>query len=162
MSKAEIKQFEVLYAQYQAMVYQLCLGFTKGEEDIAKDVSQEVFIHVWNGLAKFKGNSTYKTWIYRITVNTCLLSLRMEKRLQVEAIDGKEVAAEAAPEVDPNYKVLYSAIGKLNEVDRVLVMLLLDELSYDEIADVLGLQLGNLRVKIHRVKERLKKIIDNG
>jgi len=72
MKKSRTKLFETIYHQHEPMVLQMCLGFVKGDNDIANDLLQEVFISVWKNLEKFKGASTYKTWIYRITVNTCL------------------------------------------------------------------------------------------
>ena len=68
--------FESLHLQYYAMVLQMSLGYMKGDSELARDMAQEVFINIWNALAKFKGESSYKTWIYRITVNTCLLYIR--------------------------------------------------------------------------------------
>ena len=80
MKNSRTEHFETIYHQHQPMVLQMCLGFVKGDKDIANDLLQEVFISVWNNLEKFKGASTYKTWIYRITVNTCLQYIKNEKK----------------------------------------------------------------------------------
>lgn len=145
------------------MVLQVCLGFIKGDIDKAKDLSQDIFINVWNYLDKFKGNSNYKTWIYRITVNTCLKSIRENKgkeKLPIQAVD--QMPLEAADDIQENdHKALYLAIGQLNEVDRLIIMMVLDEVDYDEIAKIMGIEPGNLRVKIHRIKKNLKKILEH-
>ena len=72
--------FENLYEQYKPMVLQLCLGYAKGNMALAKDLTQDVFINVWHALSAFQGKSTYKTWIYRITANTCLTYIKKSKK----------------------------------------------------------------------------------
>ncbi len=153
-------QFDEVHKKYQGMVLQLCLGYSKGEIDSAKDLSQDVFVNVWNALPKFEGKSSYKTWIYRITVNTCLMQLRNLKKMQIESIEYKHLNDKSTSE-DHNYNTLYTAIGALKEVDRLLIMLMLDDLTYEEIAEIMGINQVNLRVKIHRVKEKLKNIMKN-
>ncbi|MFT4739882.1 MAG: RNA polymerase sigma factor (sigma-70 family) [Marivirga sp.] len=155
-------QFDELHRKYHPMVLQLCMGYSKGAEAIAKDLSQDVFINIWHALPAFEKRSSFKTWIYRITVNTCLMQIRKDKKMSTEQIGDQHMLPVNIEEVDKSYGSLYAAIGKLTEVDRLLMMLLLDELSYDEIAEVMGIKAVNLRVKIYRVKERLKKILANG
>ena len=88
MSKVSNKLlFNKLYEQYYPMVQQMCLGYLKGDIDLAKDLAQEVFICIWNALDSFREKSKYKTWIYRITVNTCLKYLRYRKQLVNISID---------------------------------------------------------------------------
>ncbi|MFC2186300.1 RNA polymerase sigma factor [Peijinzhouia sedimentorum] len=153
--------FEELHKQYQPMVMQLCLGFVKGEIDQAKDLSQEIFINVWNALEKFEGKSSYKTWIYRISINTCLLHIRKHKKAINIPLEKVSVELQNSTEVDKNYASLYQAIGKLGEIDRLTIMLVLDELSYDEIAEIMGINPTNLRVKIHRIKKKLKELLQD-
>lgn len=153
--------FESLHTDHQAMVRQMCTGFMKGNKELAADLTQEVFINVWRSLEKFKGVSTHKTWIYRITVNTCLKYLRDHKQKGQVAIE-QDHASIPEPESTTDHKPLYRAIGELKEVDRLIIMMVLDELEYEEIAQVMGLSEGNLRVKIHRIKKELKKKLQNG
>ena len=150
--------FESLHAQYHPMVRTMCMGFMKGDSDIAHDLSQEVFINVWNAIDKFRGDASYKTWIYRITVNTCLQFLRKEKKQQRISLAVIEPRADEGGIAD--HKELYDAIGQLNEIDRLIIMMVLDELEYEEIAKVVGISAVNLRVKIHRIKSRLKNILE--
>lgn len=150
---------EDLHRQYYPMVFNICMGFLKGDADQAKDLSQEVFINAWNALAGFRKDASYKTWLYRITVNSCLQYLRKEKNKQKLGIETIEETIEESPKGD--YQPLYNAIGQLSEIDRLVIMMVLDEVDYDEIAQVFGLNSVNLRVKIHRIKARLKKIMEN-
>lgn len=144
------------------MVLQMCRGYMKGHEELAKDLAQEVFINVWNALPGFKGNSTYKTWIYRITVNSCLNYLRNKKEqanIPIETIEQNHTD-ESQP-LESEIAKLYSAIGLLPEIDRLIIMMVLNEIDYDEIAQVMGLSSGNLRVRIHRIKKNLKNHLNN-
>ena len=163
MSKKNQQLFETVYRQCYPMVLQMCLGFVKGNSDLANDLSQEVFINIWNALDKFEGKSTPKTWVYRITVNTCLQYLRKEKnktKLSIEKVE--QVLIDESKEIDHQQNQhLYRAIGQLEELDRLLIMMVLEEQDYDTIAEVLGITPTNVRVKIHRIKKRLKKILDH-
>lgn len=150
--------FETLHAQYQPMVRTMCMGFVKGDFDVANDLSQEVFINVWSAIEKFRGDASYKTWIYRITVNTCLQYLRKEKSKQRVSL--RAVESSLPTETARDDKELYDAIGQLSEIDRLIIMMVLDELAYEEIAKVVGIRPVNLRVKIHRIKSRLKNILE--
>jgi len=155
------ERFEQLHEEYHPMVHQMCLGFVKGDTDIAKDLTQEVFINTWSAFGKFKGASSYKTWIYRITVNTCLKYVRGQKTKQHVTLEDKhDHGAEHTMELP--HQELYEAIGKLNEVDRLIIMMVLDELDYNDIAEVVGINEGTLRVKIHRIKKNLKKLMNHG
>lgn len=163
MSKKQ-QLFEDIYKDSYPMVLQMCLGYMKGDMDLAKDLSQEVCINIWNSLDDFRGKSSYKTWIYRITVNTCLQYIRKEKKAKKVAIDQMLHAIPQEPyEIDSTKsKSLYLAIGKLVEVDRLLIMMVLDGQDYDSISEIMGIQPTNVRVKIHRIKKRLKKILEHG
>lgn len=143
------------------MVYALCLGYMKGEQVLAQDLTQEVFIQVWRALPKFRNEASPKTWIYRICVNTCLLHIRNHKKHNLQSIDEQHANLTHQADANDKYEELYQAIGQLNDVDRIVIMLVLDEMKYDEIAEVTGIKEGNLRVKIHRIKQRLNELMNN-
>lgn len=161
-SRAHKIQFEELYQQYLPMVLQMCRGYMKGHDELAKDLAQEVFINVWNALPGFQGKSTYKTWIYRITVNSCLSYLRNKKHqatIPIETVAQNH--SDETHEKELEIETLYVAIGRLPEIDRLIIMMVLNEIDYEEIADVMGLSSGNLRVRIHRIKKNLKNYLNN-
>ena len=154
--------FEQLYSQYYGMVLHLCTGFMQGHRDTAHDLAQEVFVNTWQALGSFANKATHKTWLYRITVNTCLQAIRKEKSRPQQPLAETDLAAaaEAPAQAEANpHQPLYRAIGQLQAVDRLVVMLVLDGLAYDEIARITGITEGNLRVKVHRIKQRLKKLM---
>jgi RNA polymerase sigma-70 factor (ECF subfamily) len=155
--------FQSLHQQYEAMVQQLCLGFMKGDKEQAKDIAQEVFVNVWNAMDQFKGEASYKTWIYRITVNTCLLQIRSDKTKS--AISLPSELSETPPNEsfengEAKYDALYKAIGQLPVLERFIIMMVLEELEYDEIAAIVGINSINLRVKIHRIKKKMKQLLN--
>lgn len=140
------------------MVHQMCMGFLKGDKYVAADLTQEVFINIWRSLDKFRGASSYKTWIYRIAMNTCLKYIRDHKAKQHFTIE-ENISIATENQITDQHQALYQAIGKLNKVDRLIIMMVLDDLDYREIAEVVGISEGNLRVKIHRIKKTLKSLI---
>ncbi|CAM1343115.1 RNA polymerase sigma factor [Tenacibaculum amylolyticum] len=162
MKQNKNQNFETIYRQYHPMVLQMCLGFVKGDKDTANDLAQEVFISVWKNLAKFRADASYKTWIYRITVNTCLQYVKKDSKVtKVSATALESETNEAAETTNENIQNLYEAIGKLEKLDRLIIMMVLENQDYDSIAEVIGIKPTNLRVKIHRIKKRLEKILKN-
>ncbi len=155
--------FQNLHAQYFSMVLNLCRGFMKGDRDQAHDLAQDVFINIWNALPGYRAEASYKTWIYRITVNTCLLQIRKDKNKIKVPLETVTVEAEtdSTSHAQENENILYRAIGQLEEVDRLMMMMVLDEIEYEEIARIMGVTENNLRVKIHRIKTKLKTLIED-
>ncbi len=152
------KQFKDIYSNYSQKVHRLCLGYT-GDSMQADDLLQEVFIKVWENLEKFRGESQISTWIYRITANTCLLYLRSNKKqTKVELEKTALKMSEETIDTENQIQLLYKCISELNEADRLIITLLLEEVPYSEIAEVISISEGNLRVKIHRIKQQLNSI----
>ena len=130
----------------------------KGDTELAGDMVQEVFIKVWERHDFFKNECQVSTWIYRITVNVCLTEIRRQKNYihRINRLDpvGESQAERMLEETD----ILNRCIARLNEPDRVLALLILEDLSQRDIAQILGLSEVNARVRIHRLKEKLKMI----
>jgi RNA polymerase sigma factor (sigma-70 family) len=163
MNQDHLLVYEKIYTQYYSMVLNLCRGFMKGDRDLADDLTQDVFINVWNALPGYRADASYKTWIYRIAVNTCLLQIRKEKnkvRVPIEAAI-HTTESEGHSDSAENEKILYKAIGRLDEVERLMIMMVLEEVEYEEIARIMGITENNLRVKIHRIKAKLKSLIED-
>lgn len=154
--------FESLHHQYFPMVMQMCLGYMKGDTELAKDMVQEVFINTWKALDGFKQQSSYKTWIYRITVNTCLLHIRKNKNQRSTEMNDmvQHVPDEPGDLKESQHQALYRAIGELPELDRLIIMLMLEELEYEEIAIITGISAVNLRVKIHRIRKKMRELLN--
>lgn len=151
--------FEQLYAENSKRVFHLCYGYT-GDRDSANDLMQETFIKVWKNLDGFRNQSQLSTWIYRIAVNTCLSYLRTAKRKATEELNEQLVENYTEEVSDKNEQValLYKSISELEEHERIIITMVLDEVPYPEIAEIAGISEGNLRVKIHRIKHKLTEI----
>jgi RNA polymerase sigma factor (sigma-70 family) len=150
--------FKEIYKTYSPKVHRLCLGYT-GNAMEADDLLQEVFIKAWQNLDKFRGDSQVSTWIYRIAVNTCLYHLRSLKNKKSVDIDISMIRKEdEVNDKEQQIQLLYKCISELSESDRLIITLLLEEVPYGEIAAVTEISEGNLRVKIHRIKQQLSTI----
>lgn len=151
--------FKKLFEENSKRVFNLCYGYT-GDADVANDLMQETFIKVWQNLDKFRNQSQLSTWIYRIGVNTCLSHLRSAKRKPTEELNDYiiENHTEEVSEKSEQIAALYRAIAQLEENERIIITMVLEEIPYAEIAEVSGISEGNLRVRIHRIKHKLTEI----
>jgi len=152
--------FTSLYDAYWEKIVKLCLAYT-GDFEQAKDLAQESFLKAWNNLESFKEESSAGTWLYRIAVNTCLVHLRTAKRMpSVELTEVKEFQLSSSAEDFEKIKLLYTVISKLPEIERLIITLVLEEVPYEEIGDILNISQGNLRVRIHRAKQTLTELFN--
>lgn len=150
--------FKDIYSKFSPKVHRLCLGYT-GNAMLADDLLQETFIKVWQNFDTFRGDSQISTWVYRIAVNTCLYYIRSQKNKTTTSLDQINIFKEDEPDYEEQQvQVLYTCISKLVESDRLIITLLLEEVTYTEIAQITGVSEGNLRVKIHRIKQQLTKL----
>ncbi len=147
---------------YAAIIIKICRAYTHNQTDF-EDYYQEVCLQIWKSRNNFKGKSEWSTWIYKLSLNVCL-TLQKKKKLSTKPLADTEVAllkADSEPHrKDDNFTALYSAIRQLSEVDRAVILLYLEEKSYQEIAEVLGTNATNIGVRINRIKKRLKKILN--
>lgn len=151
--------FKEIFTRNSKKIYHLCYGYT-GDSDSANDLMQETFMKVWQNLDKFRNQAMISTWIYRIAVNTCLSWLRQEKRLAKNELTDNiiENKVEEFSEKNEQVALLYKCISQLEETERIIISMVLDEMPYAEIAEISGVSEGNLRVKIHRIKHKLTEI----
>nr|WP_320117669.1 RNA polymerase sigma factor [uncultured Marinifilum sp.] len=155
--------FNTLYKENYQKVYRLCLSYVSGNEALADDLSQEVFVKIWQNLHQFRNDSQLSTWIYRITANTCLMHLRKIKNQQEKfTTDIPDIVNDDVDdEKDEKLKMLRACIRKLNEMGKILISLVLEEVPQKEIAETVGLTNENVRVQIHRNKGKLFKCMSS-
>ena len=143
------------------MLHKVCNIYCHSELD-RQDMFQEIVIQLWRAYPNFRGESKFSTWLYRIALNTAISDLRkQQRRVKVSYPENVpfDVSAEAFnTEEEDQLKQLYKAISQLGEIERALVMLYLEDRSYEEMEDILGINQNNLRVKMNRVKEKLRKL----
>jgi len=145
--------FDAIYQTYWQKIYRLCLGYVN-DHAMAQDLAQETFIIVWKQLGTFRQESSIGTWIFRIATNTCLRQLERGKRA-IHTDLPIDLPTLEAPDAEEQIQLLYKSIGELPEIDRIIISLELEDVKQAEIAAIVGLSETNVRVKIHRIKERL-------
>lgn len=156
------QKFKKVYEESKDKVYRLCLGFMGNKTD-ADDLFQEVLIKVWSNLETFRNESNIDTWIYRITTNTALLTLNRKTKLNKKEIEYQpnipnyEIENLNSTDKEQEVKKLYKAISSLKEIDRIIIGLLLESCSYDDISNITGLKISNVGVRINRIKKTLGK-----
>lgn len=147
---------------YASIIIKICRAYSNTQEDF-EDYYQEVCLQIWRSRNNFSGKSTWSTWIYRLALNVCLTLLKKNKK------QGQYFSSDALPEEvientpafeQESLNQLYQAIKKLSEIDRAVILLYLEEKSYQEIASIIGTNPNNIGVRIKRIKERLKKILN--
>jgi len=162
-------KFATAIEEHRDALYRVCCAYVREEAD-RQDIYQEVLIRVWKSLDAFRGQANLGTWLYRVAVNTCLGWLRREKRrsqMLQRACKEQQVVAASSGEPLPaagkdDLQQLYSRVAELPPVDRLLVSLYLEEMTTLEMAEVLGISEGNVRVKLHRIKNQLQAMWEKG
>ena len=148
---------------YAGIIIKICRAYTNSQEDF-EDFYQEVCLQIWRSKDNFQEKSKWSTWIYRISLNVCLTLLQSKKKRKDQEEISEQLPEIAHEEIqsfsDDNLKQLYIAIRKLSEVYRAVILLHLEDKSYQEIAEILGTNQNNIGVRINRIKERLKKLLD--
>ncbi|MCQ2374794.1 MAG: RNA polymerase sigma factor [Salinivirgaceae bacterium] len=149
------KLFENLVRENRSTIYTVCYMFSKDANEVA-DLFQEVLINIWKGIDRFEGRSNVKTWIYRISLNTCISFDRKRKKATK-----LEMSANFFTETDNDSRqveLLHKRISILQPFDRAIVLLWLESISYDEIGAIVGISAKNVAVRLTRIREQLKNM----
>jgi RNA polymerase sigma-70 factor (ECF subfamily) len=157
------KQFVSQLDEHQNIIHKVCRVYTNNS-DAHKDLFQEVTIQLWKAYPKFRGDSKFSTWMYRVALNTAITLYRKSKR-QIQTNDISDFhykleSSEYDSEADDQMKLLYKAIHQLSDVEKALILLYLEDKPYREIAETMGLSEVNARVKVNRIKTKLKTILN--
>ena len=146
---------------HAGIIIKICRAYTNTQEDF-EDYYQEVCLQIWKSKDNFREQSEWSTWVYRLSLNVCLTLLKKNKiNHQYFASDSlpDEATEDSHAFADESLNQLYGAIRQLSEVDRGVILLYLEEKSYQQIADIIGTNPNNIGVRIKRIKGRLKKIL---
>ena len=148
---------------FAGIIIKICKAYTNSQEDF-EDYYQEVCLQIWRSKDNFREQCKWSTWVYRVSLNVCLTLLKKEKRngqtYFTSDVLPDVVTTENRAFEDESLNQLYIAIRHLSEVDRAVILLYLEEKPYQEIADILDTNASNIAVRVGRIKERLKKILD--
>ena len=151
-------QFTKMVKEYRKTIYTVCYFYSKDSEEV-NDLYQEILINLWKGFEKFRGESSLKTWIWRVSLNTCN-NLERKKKSNVQTIP-LSIDIDLYNDDDVQSKqiqMLYDRINRLDVFDRAIILLWLENMNYQDIADVVGISLSNVTTRLFRIKEQLKSM----
>lgn len=162
------EQFIKTIDEHKKIIYKIVTSYCQNKED-RKDLEQEIIIQLWNSFDKYNSDYKYSTWMYRIALNVAISFYRKEKKWAIKSdyynessiFKIEEDTNEEQTELDYHLKLLQKFIHNLNELNRALMLLYLEEKSYEEIAEILGITKTNVATKISRIKLKLKKEFQN-
>lgn len=165
MNKNTEIEFAQLLEQHQNILHKICKLYTV-DIDSHKDLFQEIVIQIWKAYPKFRGEAKFTTWAYRIGLNTAISLYRGSKR-KITTVDWDNSLQnikyeEYNAEEENQLKQLYAAVRQLNDIEKALVYMYLEDKDYTEISETLGISEVNARVKMNRIKTKLKEIIAKG
>ncbi|NUY82497.1 sigma-70 family RNA polymerase sigma factor [Flavobacterium sp. MAH-1] len=163
MSDALEQDFVRQLRENQNIIHKICRLYTSGE-DAHKDLFQEITIQLWKAYPKFRGDAKFSTWAYRVALNTAITLYR--KSTRSVATTEYDSSRHFIRQEDYNYeeeeqiKLMYQAVYQLNDIEKALVFMYLEDKDYAEISETLGISEVNARVKMNRIKTKLKKILN--
>lgn len=161
MSQAKQSESEFLQKihKHQGILHKVCLVYSKTQED-RKDLYQEITLQLWKSYSSFKSESAFSTWMYRVALNTAL-NMTRKPQLFLESEKSNDLMddIEYSMDLSEDIKMLYQAISLLGKAEKAIILLWLEEQSYEEIAETVGITVKNVSVKLVRIKAKLASII---
>ncbi|MBO4659626.1 MAG: RNA polymerase sigma factor [Prevotella sp.] len=151
------KQFAQTITDNKSTIYTVCYMFSKDADEV-NDLFQETLVNLWRGFDGFENRSDIKTWIYRVALNTCISIDRKKKRSQAVALTMDINLFEDRDKDTQQVDLLHQRISRLKPFDRAIVLLWLENLSYEEIGQIVGISTKNVSVRLFRIKEQLKQM----
>ena len=149
-------QFTRMVKEYRKTIYTVCYFFSKDTEEV-NDLYQEILINLWKGFPNYRGESSLKTWIWRVSLNTCSNQERKKKSrirtvplsIDIDLYNDEDAGSR-------QIQMLYDRINRLDIFDRAIILLWLENMTYQDIADVVGISVSNVTTRLFRIKEQLK------
>ena len=151
-------QFTRMVKEYRKTIYTVCYFFSKDTEEV-NDLYQEILINLWKGFPNYRGESSLKTWIWRVSLNTCSNQERKKKSrirtvplsIDIDLYNDEDAGSR-------QIQMLYDRINRLDVFDRAIILLWLENMTYQDIADVVGISVSNITTRLFRIKEQLKSM----
>ena len=157
-------KFLELVNQNKGILYRISRLYGETEAD-REDLFQEIILNLWKGFASFRNESKFSTWMYRIALNTCITAYRKSSKkfstLSVQEKHNQIADKHDNPDYHEEISLLYLAISKLDKLEKAIIILYLEERSYEEIAEITGITPNHAGVKISRIKSKLKQFLNN-
>jgi RNA polymerase sigma-70 factor (ECF subfamily) len=156
------KEFIELVNNNRALIFKVCNLYCRDDE-IRRDLFQEVVLQLWKSYPGFRKESANSTWIYRVALNTAISNFRREskkpEKKSLSFIEFEIPDMSAPTDETENRNMLHLAIEKLTEIEKAIIMLYLDEKSYEEMSEIIGISISNVGVRLNRIKNKLSKLI---
>lgn len=162
MAGEQERYFVNLVNEHQGLIHKVC-NLYESDRDARNDLFQEIVLQLWKSFHTFRGDAKITTWMYRIALNTAISGLRKQKRgLQTEDLNERHfnLSETSTDDHEENLQKLQWSIRQLSEIERAIIMMALDEVSYDEIAETIGITQNNVRVRMNRIREKLRKLMN--
>ena len=153
------QQFAQTVKEHKGTIYTVCYMFSKDADEV-NDLFQEVLVNLWKGFEGFEHRSDIRTWIYRVALNTCISLDRKKRRAATAQVSMDINLFEDSDEDTRQVDMLHKRISKLQPFDRAIVLLWLENLSYEEIGQIVGITTKNVSVRLYRIREQLKSMND--
>lgn len=157
------ENFISLINKHQGLIHKICIMY-ESDPDVRNDLFQEIVFQLWKSFSSFRGEAKITTWMYRIALNTAISGFRKQTR-NVKTEDLKEmhfnISESWGDDREEDIQRLQWAIRQLSEIERAMIMMALEEVPYDEIAETIGITQNNVRVRMNRIREKLKKLMCN-
>ena len=157
--KPNKKAFSERIDKHQAIIHKVCMVYANGRAN-REDLFQEICLQLWKSYPNFRGDAQFTTWMYRVALNTAISNVRKEKKhLPFEPLRDTYGMMEDNAKEKEKVSLLYHAISKLNQIDKALILLWLEEKNYEEIASIMGISKKNVSVKLVRIKRKLEELV---
>jgi RNA polymerase sigma-70 factor (ECF subfamily) len=162
LAVSEEQRFIKLIKEHQGLIYKVCIMY-EHDPDVRNDLFQEIVLQLWKSFSTFRGEAKITTWMYRIALNTAISGYRKQTR-HVKTEDLQEMHFNiseqySGDEKEDGIQKLQWAIRQLSEIERAMIMMALEEIQYDEIAETIGITQNNVRVRMNRIREKLRKLM---
>lgn len=157
----EEQRFVDLINKHQGLIHKVCIMY-ENDQEIRNDLFQEIVLQLWKSFTSFRGEAKITTWMYRIALNTAISGFRKQTR-KPKTEDLKDVhfniSENGNDNEEENFQKLQWAIRQLSDIERAMIMMALEEVPYEEIAETIGISQNNVRVRMNRVREKIRKMI---
>ena len=151
------QQFAQVVKDNRSTIYVVCYMFSNDAEEVA-DLFQEVLVKLWNGYDSFQGKSDIKTWIYRVTLNTCVTIDRKKRRRNRAMLSMDVDYFDSQEQETAQVRIRHERIARLQPLDRAIILLWLEQISYGEIGEIVGISAKNVSVRLARIRVQLKNM----
>lgn len=150
------QEFIALLNKHQNIVHKICNVYMNSSAD-REDLFQEITLQAWKAFPRFRGESQFSTWLYRVALNTAITFFKKEKKQPITYTPEFPDITDIHSPVEAQVQAMYKAIAALSKIDKALVTLYLDDYSYKEMAEILGMTVSNVGVKMNRIKTKLRE-----